>query len=110
MGQVAVTINGRTFGIACDDGQEEHLQRLASYVNERIDELLEKLGPVGEFKLLAMVSLLIADELGEVYNELDDLRRGAAKPPAEGGEDAAVAALDQVAGQIEAIAARLGPA
>ena len=41
MSKVAVTINGRKYDIACDDGQEAHLARLSQYIDKRVDELVE---------------------------------------------------------------------
>ncbi len=89
MAQISVTINNRKYEIACDDGQEAHLTRLAQYVDKRVDELVAAVGQVGDARLLVMVSLLVADELSEVYTELDqsrnDRRPGnapAAAPPA----------------------------
>ena len=67
MGQVSVTVNNRTYQIACDDGQEAHLSRLGDYVNKRIDQLIASVGQVGESRLLVMVSLLLADELSDIH-------------------------------------------
>ena len=74
MSQITVTVNGRKYDIACDDGQEAHLTRLAQYVDRRVDELIAAVGQVGDARLLVMASLLVADELSEVYTELDSLR------------------------------------
>ena len=74
MARVTVTINGRKYDISCDNGEESHLTRLAEYVNRRVDELVTKVGQVGDARLLVMASLLIADELSEVYTELDAVR------------------------------------
>ena len=74
MSQITVKVNGRNYEIACDDGQEAHLTRLAQYVDRRVDELIAAVGQVGDARLLVMASLLVADELSEVYTELDALR------------------------------------
>ena len=74
MSQITVVVNGRKYDIACDDGQEAHLTRLAQYIDRRVDELIAAVGQVGDARLLVMASLLIADELSEVYTELDSLR------------------------------------
>ena len=71
MAEVDVEINSRTYKVACDDGQEEHLTRLGSYVNSRMKELIASVGQIGDASLLVMVSLLIADELSEAYAELE---------------------------------------
>ena len=71
MAQVTVTINGRKYDISCDNGEEAHLTQLAEYVDRRVHELVAKVGQVGDARLLVMTSLLCADELSEVYTELD---------------------------------------
>ena len=104
MTQVSVTINGRNYRIACDDGQEEHLTKLASYVDERVSDLVKAVGQIGDTRLLVMASLLIADELSDSYAEADKLKQAAA----DGDAAAALAAdIDTLADQVEAIAARL---
>ena len=67
MAQVNITVNNRTYQVACDDGQEAHLSRLGDYVNKRIDQLIASVGQVGESRLLVMVSLLLADELSDIH-------------------------------------------
>ena len=63
MAQVDVTINDRSYRIACDDGQDVHVTQLADYVDRRVQELVSAVGQVGDARLLVMASLLIADEL-----------------------------------------------
>ena len=70
MAQVNVTVNGRDYEIACDDGQENHLIKLSRFVDKRLKELTDVIGQVGDARLLVMASLLLADELSEVYTEL----------------------------------------
>ena len=67
MGQVSITVNNRTYQVACDDGQEAHLSKLGDYVNKRVDQLIASVGQAGESRLLVMVSLLLADELSDIY-------------------------------------------
>ena len=71
MGQVTININGRDYNIACDDGQESHLIKLSEFVDKRLKELVTAVGQVGDARLLVMTSLLLADELSDVYTELD---------------------------------------
>ena len=40
MAQVTVTVNDKNYVIACDSGQEDHLARLAQFVNRRVEELV----------------------------------------------------------------------
>ena len=117
MAQIDVTINGRTYQIACDDGQEEHLAQLGEYVDRRVNELVAAVGQVGDLRLLVMVSLLVADELAETYA---DLKKSSAavdaaadvEPPAPAGpsageiEDRVAAVVDAAAARVEALAAQ----
>lgn len=109
MAQVDVTINDRSYRIACDDGQEEHLTRLASYIDGRVQELVATVGQVGEARLVVMASLLIADELSETLDSLAALQDKVHSTPAA-AEDNVAEAMESLADRIERIAARLEPA
>jgi cell division protein ZapA len=104
MAQTDVIINGREYRIACDDGQEEHLQQLARYVDGRVAELAASVGQLGEARLLVMASLLIADELSEAFAELQGREHNGT---AETAAERMVALTDALAARIETIAARL---
>jgi cell division protein ZapA len=107
VGQVSVTVNGRTYDVACDDGQEEHLAELSRYLDRRVGDLIASVGQVGEARILLMTSLLLADELSEAYAEADALRN-TASPPRETAETERLvsARIEALAEQIEAVAAR----
>jgi len=104
MAQVEVTVNGRSYRIACDDGQEDHLTELATFVDGKVAELVAAVGQVGDARLLVMASLLIADELSETYGALR-AGEGAANIEARQAE-----LTNRLADRIEHIAARLAPA
>ena len=101
MAHVSVTINGHDFSIACDDGQEAHLSRLASYVDKRVGELVASIGQAGNERLLVMVCLLIADELSDVYAEIDSLRNQ------DQGASARLQAEEMLGGSMELLAQRI---
>lgn len=116
MAQVSVTINGRSFRMACDDGQEDHLLRLAAEVDGKVDQLKGAFGEIGDTRLTVMAAIMVADELAEarrrlktVEAELAGLRDARALMIEKAGErDAALAAtLDEAAGTIERLAAQL---
>ena len=114
MGEVAVTIGGRRYPVSCDDGQEEHVAKLAAYVDRRAQELAESVGRVGEARLLVMASLVVADELADAYDELDRLQSRTkfaerkARVDAETALETRFAPLvDALAERIESIAGRL---
>ena len=65
MAPVNALINGRQFRLACEDGQEDHLERLAQDLDVRIAELRKKFGEIGDTRLTVMAALTIADDLSE---------------------------------------------
>jgi cell division protein ZapA len=108
MGQIQVTINNRSYAIACDDGQEGHVGRLARYLERKVATLIESVGQVGDARLLLMASLIVADELAEAERELATARSdGEATPLPRAAESDLVAALDAVTARVAAIADRL---
>ncbi len=104
MSNVPVVINGRTYDLTCNDGQEKHLQDLASEIGRRVDELVKTVGQAGEARLLLMVSLLLADELNDSNGELDRIQRGGS---GIANEDAVAGSIEKLAKQIQDIAAKL---
>ncbi|GAB4067144.1 cell division protein ZapA [Ancylobacter sonchi] len=66
MAHVTVTIAGRAYRMACDDGQEEHLSRLGQEVDARIDDLRKAFGEIGDQRLSVMAAITLADELSEL--------------------------------------------
>ena len=110
MSQVVVKINGRDFPLSCPDGQEPRIRRLAQYVDAKIGEFAKNLGQVGEARLILLAALVIADELLDTSEALQQERnraRNAGPAPAEGASEAAASGIRGVAERIESIAARL---
>jgi cell division protein ZapA len=68
--QVTVTINGRQFRMACENGQEAHLLRLAEDLDQRIERLRASFGEIGDTRLTVMAALTISDELNETSDKL----------------------------------------
>jgi cell division protein ZapA len=75
MGQVTVPVNGRSFTITCDDGEEPRIRRLAQYVDAKVAEFVARVGQVGEARLLLLAALVIADELSDAKDALKASRR-----------------------------------
>jgi cell division protein ZapA len=73
MSQVSVTINGRQFRMACEDGQEGHLMNLARDLDSRIEGLRTKFGEIGDTRLTVMAALTIADSLAETASRIKRL-------------------------------------
>jgi cell division protein ZapA len=109
MGQVSVSINGRVYRMACDDGQEDHLSRLAHDLDARISRLRESFGEIGDTRLTVMAALVIADELSEVRRQLAGAEEEAEKyslvgDRAEANERAFAEAIEAAADRIEQLA------
>ena len=127
MGSVQVTVNGRNYSVACDEGQEAHVVRLGSYLEQKVGQLVKAVGQVGDARLLVMASLMITDELVDTDQALTQLKNAvaqggkgkeplamptapAAQPlaPAPAPHEAVLAeALETLAARIETIAAEL---
>jgi cell division protein ZapA len=66
MAEVTININGRNYGIACDDGQEDRIRELAKYINERLNSIAAAGAAATESHLLVLTSLVLADEVHEL--------------------------------------------
>lgn len=119
MVQVTLSINGHSYAVACDDGQEERIRKLGEYLDSKVGTFARSLGPVGEARLLLLGALVIADELAEAN---DALRRQRAQRIVDGHDhgsgqilvpepdqavlDALAEGIENLAARIEAVAAR----
>lgn len=75
MAHVNVSINGRQYRMACEEGQEDRLMRLAEGLERRIGSLRGKFGEIGDSRLTVMAALMLADELvdaGQRVRRLED--------------------------------------
>jgi cell division protein ZapA len=105
MAQVSVTINGRQFRMACEDGQEGHLINLARELDARIGALRRKFGEIGDTRLTVMAAITVADELAEAAARIKRLEEEIAAL-----ESAQVATSDRNKAAQVAIASALGAA
>ena len=117
MAQVNVTINSRQYRMACEDGQESHLMRLAKDLDERINKLRENFGEIGDTRLTVMAALTLADELVEtgkrtrrLEEELTALQdaRVAAADRSKMTQAALVTAFNSAAERLEGLTRKLG--
>ena len=65
MPEVSVQIANRDYELACGEGEEERVQELAAYVDEKIADLRRQLPGTPEVKLLVFAALILADESRE---------------------------------------------
>jgi cell division protein ZapA len=110
MSHVNVTLNGRQYRMACEEGQETRLLRLAESLESRIQSLRGKFGEIGDARLTVMAALTVCDELLDASNrirgleeELDALRdvRLVAADRARATQIAVANALNAAADRIE---------
>jgi cell division protein ZapA (FtsZ GTPase activity inhibitor) len=71
MGQVSVTLNGRTYRLSCEDGEEPHLLDVVGHVRGHVDQLISEHGQIGDERLLLMASILVTDELYELRKAVE---------------------------------------
>ena len=104
MAQVNVTINSRDYLVACDDGEEQHLAQLGATIDARIKKITAAAGQIGDARLLVMVSLLLADELSDVYSELKEIK---ASDNAQDSNENFSENIEEIAKRVEYIAERI---
>ena len=106
MPTVEIMVNGRRHLMQCGVGEEARVRQLASYVDHRVTDLARGQAQAGDARLLLMASLMVADELSDAFDEIKRLK-AALEERAEQVEREAAAAVEQVAQQLDAIAAQL---
>ena len=116
MAQVTVTIDGKAYRMACDEGQEEHLVSLASRFDRYVMHLKDSFGEIGDQRLTVMAGIMVMDELVELQKrtkgfetEISTLRktRDDALTKADKNDAALTGALADFAERIEIVASRL---
>lgn len=110
MSHINVTINGRQYRMACEEGQEVRLLKLAEGLEARVEQLRGKFGEIGDQRLTVMAALTVCDELLDagarirtLEQELENLRgvRTAAIDRARQTQTAVANALNAAAERIE---------
>ncbi len=75
MNHINVTINGRQYRMACEEGQETRLMRLAESLQTRVEDLRGKFGEIGDQRLTVMAALTACDELLDANARLEKLEQ-----------------------------------
>jgi cell division protein ZapA len=109
MGQVSVTLNGRTYRLECGEGEETHLIALAEYLSSHVDTMKRKFGQVGDDRLILMASLLVTDELWELRRQMQELKASLAEARRDRSisDESAKSAQSDLAQKVGAVADRL---
>ncbi len=75
MAQISVSINSREYKVTCEDEQEDHVRQLAHYVDNHVQDLVDSVGQIGDARLLALTSIVVADELSEMIARVETLEK-----------------------------------
>jgi cell division protein ZapA len=108
--QINVTIDGRSYRMACGVGEEAHLTGLAESLDGRIAEMRKSFGEIGDMRLQVMAALTIADELSELRGRLATLESevAALRRAAEIAEQGRASDAERAAAGIGKAAERVG--
>jgi cell division protein ZapA len=109
MGQVSVTLNGRTYRLECGEGEEAHLIELAEYLGTHVEAMKRKFGQVGDDRLILMGSLVLADELWELRRQMAEMKiaMAEARRDKSGAEESARSLQSDLASRVGSVAQRL---
>src|SRR6478752_863055 len=73
MAQVTVTIDGKAYRMACEEGQEDHLTDLATRFDRYVGHLKGQFGEIGDLRITVMAGIMIMDELSEMTRKVSAL-------------------------------------
>ena len=73
MAQVTVSIDGKAYRMACDEGQEEHLLDLAERFDRYVSHLKASFGEIGDQRITVMAGIMVMDELSELQKRIKAL-------------------------------------
>ena len=74
MGQVSVTLNGRTYRLECGSGEEQRLIELSEYLAAHVETMKHKFGQVGDDRLILMAALMVTDDLWEARRHIEEMK------------------------------------
>ena len=116
MAQVTVTIDGKAYRMACEEGQEQHLTDLADQFDRYVGHLKGQFGEIGDLRITVMAGIMIMDELSELTRKvgvlegevqsLNSNRAGAAENQCR-NDELVVSALSELASRLEGLTAKL---
>jgi cell division protein ZapA len=119
MAQVSVSIGGRAYRLACNPGEEKHLEALGRRLDEKIKAMRTSFGEIGDQRLIVMAALTIADEVaeaqaraGEEAHRADEVLQSerAARHAAEARAEGLNHAINEMSVRIENLAATIAGA
>ena len=107
MAQVLIEVNGRPYGVGCEEGQESHVRELAEVIDAKAREVAPTAGAVGETRVMLMAALMLADEVSTLRESLKtaEARLAGSETLASNAEARAIEVLENAAQKLEALAA-----
>ena len=75
MANVNIKFNNKDYLLSCDDGQEESLKKLTKFLDKKYSELKDKLGNIGENKLLLITTIQLIDEYFDLKVKVTDQKK-----------------------------------
>ena len=105
MAQVSVTIDGRKYRLACNEGEEARLELLAGLIDDKIGEMRKAFGEIGDQRLVIMAALTIADNLAEARDTAAAERKRS--DAADERAQSIATSLEALGSRLELLAARL---
>lgn len=119
MAQVTVTIDGKAYRMACEEGQEDHLTGLAASFDQYVGHLKSQFGEIGDLRITVMAGIMVMDELSELSRKVANLEaeveklnsaRAGALEDRDQNEQVLVSTLSELTGRLDSLAAKLtGP-
>jgi len=73
MAEVDIIVNRRTYRISCKDGEEDRILSLASLIDKQVHLLSEKIGQLGEARMILLASLVLLDKSEETEMEAEKI-------------------------------------
>ena len=116
MAQISVTIDGKAYRMACEEGQEDHLTELAGRLDRYVGHLKSQFGEIGDLRITVMAGIMIMDELSEMTRKVSVLEAeiNGLKSNSEGSlevqqrhEEMLVSTIADLTSRIEGLAAKL---
>jgi cell division protein ZapA len=109
MGEVTITLNGRTYRLECDEGEEAHLLGLAEYFGGHVETIKKKFGQVGDDRLILMAALMVTDEAWELKRQVQELKTAVVELRRDRSmiEDMTADAIGGAAERLESLAGQL---